>query len=249
MMDLENFTLYFLLNDKTCNQVAERDLRGRMTDSCLSYSITIPECHILDCISSLIADYDSKAREMRKQASPSGTQQSRRNAESDIKRRLQMLRHFETNSFPLCNNPERVDKTLEALVANGTSAAAFITYAHAFQHNWGVVANIMKRRPDWKIANNFASKEKFGVEESSYYFSGGLHRRYRNRFEGRLKVLLSSGIYGLWRKWQRIRFSMSPVVSVMMRRNWKPGMERQETPCHLRIRPPGGSSWLSLWPG
>ena len=40
-------------------------------------------------------------------------------------------------------------------------------------------------------------------------FTSGLKRRHQDRFEGRLKVLVSSGIYELWVRWNRIKFSMS----------------------------------------
>ena len=66
----------------------------------------------------------------------------------------------------------------------------------------------MKRRPDLKIANNFDADDEFSIRPKAYAFENGLHERYRQRFEGRLKVLLNSGIYGLWSQWERMRFSM-----------------------------------------
>ena len=91
-------------------------------------------------------------------------------------------------------------------MSNGTHAA-FITYAHEFQHNWAIFSQILKRRPDLKIANNFHSNDNFGVREMGLWFQSGVHERYRRRFVGRMDTIISSGIYGLWNKWHRIRFS------------------------------------------
>ena len=71
------------------------------------------------------------------------------------------------------------------------------------------LSSIMRRKPEWKIANNFGSKDSVGAEGKSYSFFSGLHERYSKRFEGRLKILLSSGIYQLWSRWERVRFSKS----------------------------------------
>ena len=40
-------------------------------------------------------------------------------------------------------------------------------------------------------------------------FTDGLHSRFSNAVIGRFKYLISSGIYWLWEKWDRIRFSQS----------------------------------------
>ena len=69
----------------------------------------------------------------------------------------------------------------------------------------------MEQRPNWKFGNNFYSAEDFGVEQRGYLFTDGLHSRFVNAFVGRLKKLISSGIYGLWDKWDRIRFSQSGI--------------------------------------
>ena len=109
---------------------------------------------------------------------------------------LETQRNFIANSFALCNILERVEKTTETLLVTNEAKAAFITYDYDFQHNWALFAQIMKRGRDWKNANNFYSNDKFSVQENVYLFSDGLHRSYRDRLEGCLKVLLSSRIYG-----------------------------------------------------
>ena len=66
----------------------------------------------------------------------------------------------------------------------------------------------MKCHPSWKVGNNFYSDDKFGVPKKAFVFTSGMKRRYHDRFEGRLKALVSSGIYELWVRWNRIKFSM-----------------------------------------
>ena len=168
-----------------------------------------PECGIWSYFATAREPHYKNASAMRK--SNSGQNSSELSAaQTAAKTELETdtLQSFFLNSLALCSSPERIEKILETMKANKTNGA-FVTYADEFQHNWAMFAQIMERHPDWKIANNFASQDKFGLQAQAYIFSEGLHRRYRNRVEGRFKTLLSSGIYGLWSKWQRIKFSMS----------------------------------------
>ena len=67
----------------------------------------------------------------------------------------------------------------------------------------------MEANPSLKYANNLDADDDFGVTFKGYAFTDGLHPRIAKAVIGRFKVLISSGIYWFWEKWDRIRFSPS----------------------------------------
>ena len=202
MMEFENFILYFLVNNRTCAELRDQGLLfENMCDACYYLDLTpFPECDLFHQTNFAISYYHFNH--------DVGTETYFTISSGKKRRLIEILENFVTTSFVLCNNPDEIEETVEAVATNGTNAA-FITYDYEFQHNYEIFAKIVERRPDWKIVNNFANDDEFEVQETAYYFSNGLHRRFRNRFEGRMKVLVSSGIYWLWSKWQRIRSSLN----------------------------------------
>ena len=80
------------------------------------------------------------------------------------------------------------------------NANCILKSGHQFQHHWKTFIELMRRRPDLKIANNFLAGK---ILETA------MHKRYRQRFEGRLGRILSSGVNGLWSKWHKFRSSPS----------------------------------------
>ena len=209
LIQLKNFMLYVLLDANECKKLWWLKKTPEDMDlACLGFEF--PECEIGFRIYSQRYYMRTKVEEMSRTRGKGDHGSIRTSPEvlSGAKQLLEILTNFENNLFILCNNPEQVEITVEAIVKKG-ERAAFITYEYEFQYNWAIFTEIMKRRPNWKFASNFESHDRFGMEENVYLFSSGLHKPFKERFEGRLKVLVSSGIYKLWSKWQRIRFSMS----------------------------------------
>ena len=207
VLELENFTLYFLLSGHECSTF----LQGKAAKATLERachhggSHIFPECEL---VSQIHRDWFFYAV----QVSQIGWafKRGRGNAKklAHVTKQKELLHGFLRNGFPLCSSLRGMELVIERALKRGTKIA-FVIYTYEFQHNWEKFRELMKRHPSWKIANNFGSEDKFGVHQKAYVFSGGLRRRYRERFEGRLWTLLSSGIYSLWIKWQRIRFSSS----------------------------------------
>ena len=114
-----------------------------------------------------------------------GVSQSSCDTLRDLQKQFVTLEGLKVTSFPLVNSVTVVEETINAIVSKGT-AAAFVTYDYEFRRNWATFAEIMNHHPDWKIANNFESKDTFGVRREGYLFTAGLPERYCRRFEGRL---------------------------------------------------------------
>ena len=202
-MDLENFTLYYLLNDNQCTKyLRPQTLNSTMGNACVEGSKYLAECEIYNYIESSMLDFHIRTLEIRRSSADTT------GLKSEVERHLRVLGSFFVHGFPLCNSVKRVEEQVEVILRAGRKAA-FVTYGYEFQHNWEVFREVMKLHPDWKIANNFYSGDQFGVRKEAYVFTSGLKRRYQDRFEGRLKALVSSGIYELWVRWNRIKFSMS----------------------------------------
>ena len=130
-------------------------------------------------------------------------------AQPDAYRRLGNLTGLQSDFTFLINDPKARKKTIELIINNGTAAAFVSYYSNEFRHNWAAFAGLMRRQSKWKIANNRGTKDEFAVQEHGYVFTAGLHEQFRRRIEGRLEVLLWSGINGLWSKWENKRFPAS----------------------------------------
>ena len=194
-MELENFTIYLLVNDKVCNWSENQELihHGVLHANNCHSNVNgnfFPACNIWDYIS------DSyKLFQVSKRVKHWGITES--------------LYH---SSFLLCNKPENVEQA--ALQVNyRKNPMAFLTYDYKFEFNWKIFTALMKKYPDWKFANNYESNDDTGIHPKGYVFSEGLHRRYKDPFINPLKRLIGSGIYGLWEKWDRIKFSQSGLRS------------------------------------
>ena len=214
IMDLENFTLYFLVNEQKYFEwfwrTTPENVPG-MFHVCARRFANPPECEIAFHMDRQVSYYRKKIlainRRCRSSIAASDLICHRSSSTmSDLRKRLDMLKGLHEKSLPVKNSQAPVENIIEGVISSGT-AAAFVTYDYEFRSNWAIFMEVMKRHPGWKIANNFESVDKFGVQTQGYLFTAGLHERYRRRFEGRLKVLLGSGIYQLWSKWQRIRLS------------------------------------------
>ena len=218
LIDLENLRLYYLLND--CTQVnrvekgwkiMHKRWKLTMQSACEKYYPRFPECEIID---RTVAARDVYYR--REVAASKGDKHKHgaSNHLAELKVRVQKWREtlgrLNTNSVALCKDPKAVVKAIEASLPLDGTGAAFIIFDYEFQHAWAMFTEIMKRHPEWKIANNFeSSNDDFGIQDRVVTFSGGLHDRYRNRMERRIKVLQGSGILELWRRWERIKVPMS----------------------------------------
>ena len=200
LMELENFTLYFLVNGKDCKHIwNSKNHRRRMTNACFLNPFLFKECDIQSYIYNEYRYYQAKAAriEASKGHKKAGSHNlSDSDARSGVERRLRILQNFRKASIPLCSNSQEVEKMIKAVLRKRKNAA-FVTYDYEFQHNWGIFTKIMKRRPEWKFANNFESTDEFSIREVAYSFHSGLHERFLKRFEGRFKVILSAGFYGL----------------------------------------------------
>ena len=216
MTDLENFTLYFLLNEQKIMKLPCLQNLPRMRSRCVRIDpkLVFPnECVLADYIASQHVYYEKRLWKMKKDCGGTTTADissicQSSNAMSGLQKRFKVFRGLDVNSFPLKNDPTAIDRTIEATISKG-KAAAFVSYVEDFRGNWAIFTDVMRRHPDWKIANNFESGDKFGVRIEFYQFTAGLHERHTRRFEGRLQLLLGSGIYELWNKWQKIRVGMS----------------------------------------
>ena len=116
------------------------------------------------------------------------------------------------NLYLLCNTEENILNHSHAKDPN-TRGIVFLSYDYEFQHNWNKFRRIMDTSPDLKYANNFDVDDEFGVTFKGLMFTGGLQTKFSTRVISRFKVLISSGIYWLWEKWDRIRSSQSGLLS------------------------------------
>ena len=179
-----------------------------MESECFLNPFVFKECDIQSYIHNEYIYYQGKSARIKANEGVKAGSHNSSCGTSEIERQRRLFSNFRKASFYLRSNPQKVKETIKAVVRN-LAKAAFVTYDYEFQHNWGIFAEIMKRRPEWKFANNFESNDNFSIRETAYSFTSGLHERFQKRFEGRFKVILSSGFYGLWRRWERIKFSMS----------------------------------------
>ena len=216
LMELENFTLFYLVSEERYAA-----LWGRGTPTFYKTMIvkcshirnfsTVQECEFANYITILRWYYFIKEVEMNESCQHRNRFTTRDDCQSvsamhEVRKISELLRNFEQRSYFVLRNHTEVEKILEEIRRKGTPAA-FVTADYEFQHSWEVFTKIMGERPGLKIANNFHSDDKFSVQEFGYWFRSGMHKRYRRRFEGRLQTLLSSGIYGLWTKWHKFRLA------------------------------------------
>ena len=193
LTELDNFSLYLLVSDDLC----KRNRTQWRADTLLPYQPCIydvflfPECRIIYKLELMV---------------DRGRYLSQNKAKADLAQRL-------LGSSPLlCNSEESIHR-FSTVNDTGRVGSAFITYDYEFQHNWNKFIKLMESNPSLKYANNMDADDDFGVTFTGYVFTDGLHTRISNRVIGRFELLMSSGIYWLWEKWERIRFIPSSVQS------------------------------------
>ena len=220
LMDLAGFKIFYLLDEQNfelmCKNCPSTDVVS-MADRCNWYlSPGVQECELVHYSVDELYYYRAKDDEMDKECRLTRNQTAKAACQSSSDGRIETRKllglverlYYMINykSSFLRSNPETLEQMLDDVTAEET-AAAFLSTDYEFRHHWKTVSEIMQRRPDLKIANNFRSDDNFGVREVGFWFTSGMHEPFRRRFVGRMEALLSSGIYGLWNKWQRIRFS------------------------------------------
>ena len=93
----------------------------------------------------------------------------------------------------------------------GNLSLAFIVREDEFKYYRGLLQRVITSTNDtWRLADNM-NKEHLETDdlihdEKAIFFTGGLHP-IQNDLPRRMGRLLSSGIYNLWIKWERILFS------------------------------------------
>ena len=190
LLELDNFTIYLLVNDNLCKQYgSERKAETILLyESCLLDNLLFPECQIIHKLA-LIMDR--------------GTFLAQNQAQANVASRLL------GTSRLLCNNHEQIHKFSTVNDPVGRASSAFLTYDYEFQHNWCKFVKIMESNPSLKYAHNLDVDDDFGVTFTGYVFTDGLHAMISNGVIGRFERLMSSGIYWLWERWDRIRFSQN----------------------------------------
>ena len=209
-MELNNFTLYILMSENSCWNMRYHKRDESMYSGCIKDAYMHPACGIILGFDSMRIGFQMQYTKLAKDCrNREGVNLICRKMLSDLRKRKENILNSLHHTRPLCGKAETIEKTIQAILAGNStgSPVAFVTFAYEFQHYWELFTEIMKQHPSWKIANNFETIDPFSVDVIRYQFSEGLHERHSRRLAGRLKALLSSGIYGLWNRWDRIRFS------------------------------------------
>ena len=80
----------------------------------------------------------------------------------------------------------------------------FVSPMPCFDSDWEYFREAM-RQEGLKFARRFDPEDKTLDHVVKYSFTGGLHSRHEKHVPQRLKSLVSSGVFGLWIKWKRLR--------------------------------------------
>jgi len=81
-----------------------------------------------------------------------------------------------------------------------------MTKKEDFDYFWNFFQEEMKKDSKLRfISNRKISDDSFG-QNQGYFFTEDVNQHRPGRFGEAMEILLSSGIYGLWKKWEKIRF-------------------------------------------
>ncbi|CAG7733869.1 unnamed protein product [Allacma fusca] len=82
---------------------------------------------------------------------------------------------------------------------------AMVVETKQFPIYWRQVRDLVRANRKLKFAHNYKITDNFLKMPSGYYLTGGMDQVYQ-LVPNRLKILMSSGIYWLWEKWDKIIF-------------------------------------------
>ena len=189
LTELDNFTFYLLVSNDLCAEFMTKRNGRAITKyaECFDNTLLFPECRFLHKLV-FIAEQERIHRHNVKLA--------------DLLQRLWEKFHLLCNSEENIHNRSYIEK-------KSSKGIAFLSYDYEFPHNWNKFSKIMEMNPSLRYGHNLDDDDDFGVTFQGYMFTDGLHSRFSNAVIGRFKYLISSGIYWLWEKWDRIRFSQS----------------------------------------
>ena len=211
-----NFTVFLLVSDTLkCGEMfrqfavplqQQRGFHAAIICNARGYSygnaqLKFPECSTFATIDSLYTEISIQNEASR------GVKGSGHKAN---KFKGNLIRSLWSKSNLLCGSEENIEFNANPMRMDGRKVA-FVTYEHEFAYYWNKFNILMKRYPSWRFGNNFDADDDFGVNGKGFMFTDGMRPEQRNPFVGRLKVLLSSGIYALWERWERIKFSKSGI--------------------------------------
>ncbi|CAG7829153.1 unnamed protein product, partial [Allacma fusca] len=113
-----------------------------------------------------------------------------------------VLADAERRTFLKCQN------SIPELLAKGPEEKhAFVTTVEDFDYNWDLINTEMGKHSNEKIrlGHNLKVEDGFLGGFDGFSISSGLDK-YHHWVPDRMKQILSSGIYKLWEKWNKIRF-------------------------------------------
>ncbi|CAG7815800.1 unnamed protein product, partial [Allacma fusca] len=122
------------------------------------------------------------------------------NASAKLLKKSLVLAEAQSRTFLKCQN------SIPELLAKGPEAKhVFITTSEDFDYNWDMIYTEMNRHSGEKtrLGHNRKVEEGFLSGFEGYSITGGLDK-YHHWVPDRMKQILSSGIYNLWRKWNQI---------------------------------------------
>lgn len=172
----------------------------RIEKFCVLNTMSLAQCSLMDGISYLQSNlFESYFQlESARTDDVEGLNDYRRYSQIDDK-----LKHVRDNLTFVCDSAEIVSQMLE----EQTEPVVFLIHDHDFQKYWDLFQKIMELNPKIKVASNFEDQESFLVHPIAYSFTSGLDPAYQGSVLRKMKMLMSSGVYGLWEKWHRIKFT------------------------------------------
>ena len=192
---LQNFSILIPVSHRICKIHVKIRLDKFKGQDCIHFNAeTIPQCNIWSRFMSKHRYYKYDMR--------TGTEDEK----SYIKKQELKYRLYSVGAKFLCNDMPNIERwTLN--LTQSKMRYAFVIFKYEFEFYWKIFAKLMKKHPHLKFASNIDTDDDFGVEPQGYAFTGGLRPVQQDAFVDRMHVLMSSGIYWLWIKWNHIVFT------------------------------------------
>ncbi|CAG7719701.1 unnamed protein product [Allacma fusca] len=123
--------------------------------------------------------------------------------EQKWRRTHSMLSYIMNRIYFFCDQTQKLANIITKELMEPKTA--MVVETKRFPVYWRQVQGLVTANRKLKFAHNFKITDNFLKMPAGYYLTGGMDQVYQV-VPNRLKTLMSSGIYGLWEKWDKINF-------------------------------------------
>ncbi|CAG7717041.1 unnamed protein product, partial [Allacma fusca] len=190
--ELQDFQLYLLVETRDCEYIGPPDVSSNIHLTCTLNTKMRPYC-----------DFYHQLQAERARLEVLGMVTWDRDASKRFVRKSSTIADAQNQTFVKCQN------SVAELLAKGLEEKlAFVSTSEDFDYNWDLISTEMGKNSHEKIrlGHNLKVEDGFLGGFEGYSITPGLDVRYHHWVPDRLRISVSSGIYSLWERWDKIRF-------------------------------------------